>query len=317
MDIDIDLNELPIIRNSRKVIDPDNLGGLQSLKITLISNLEEWVRLIDMSITLFQYQKMIRPIETVDISQYIESVFQQTCIRLDALHLRLKRRSKNKMSTHSILFLLCDVLIDKESFILFDRKISDRIINIIKDLIHSPSFNGESVENLKKFVLSSFDVRSTPDKLIFEWRKSKYNLTLGRFEKKDFSQSKNDICCQIYFDTIRLSLLHNIEKNIKFIPTIVELGNFNCRCFYDFLNRYKISCAGPYRTQYSPNAASDCGLIYFVQSFCANDYIFNCNNSLSGIFQFSKKSILLRSDFAESYISKLPLMPDWVQNISP
>ena len=47
------------------------------------------------------------------------------------------------------------------------------------------------------------------------------------------------------------------------------------------------------------------------------DHVFNFNNSLSGIFQFSKKAIALRSDFAESYISKLPMLPDWVQKLSP
>ena len=317
MDVDLNLNNLPMSKDSRKNSEPDDLVGLQTLKITLIRNLEDWVRLIDMSITLFQYQKMIRPLETVDITQYIETVSQQICVRLDALHLRLKRRSKNKISTHSVLFLLCDILIYTESFILFDRKISDRIINITKDLIHGPSFNGESIENLKKLVLSLFDTKSAPEKLVSEWSKSKYNLKLVRFEKKDSSQSKNDISCQIYFDTIRLSLLKNIENNLQFIPSVVELGNFNCRCFNDFLNRYKISCAGPYRTQFNPNSFSNCGIIYFVNSSSEIDQVFNCNNSLSGIFQFSKKSIALRSDFAESYISKLPMLPDWVQKQSP
>jgi hypothetical protein len=317
MDVDLNLNNLPMSKDSRKNSEPDDLVGLQTLKITLIRNLEDWVRLIDMSITLFQYQKMIRPLETVDITQYIETVSQQICVRLDALHLRLKRRSKNKISTHSVLFLLCDILIYTESFILFDRKISDRIINITKDLIHGPSFNGESIENLKKLVLSLFDTKSAPEKLVSEWSKSKYNLKLVRFEKKDSSQSKNDISCQIYFDTIRLSLLKNIENNLQFIPSVVELGNFNCRCFNDFLNRYKISCAGPYRTQFNPNSFSNCGIIYFVNSSSDIDHVFNCNNSLSGIFQFSKKAIALRSDFAESYISKLPMLPDWVQKLSP
>ena len=317
MDVDLNLNNLPLSKDSRKNSEPDDLVGLQTLKITLIRNLEDWVRLIDMSITLFQYQKMIRPLETVDITQYIETVSQQICVRLDALHLRLKRRSKNKISTHSVLFLLCDILIYTESFILFDRKISDRIINITKDLIHGPSFNGESIENLKKLVLSLFDTKSAPEKLVSEWSKSKYNLKLVRFEKKDSSQSKNDISCQIYFDTIRLSLLKNIENNLQFIPSVVELGNFNCRCFNDFLNRYKISCAGPYRTQFNPNSFSNCGIIYFVNSSSDIDHVFNCNNSLSGIFQFSKKAIALRSDFAESYISKLPMLPDWVQKLSP
>ena len=317
MDVEINHNEIPIMRNPRKKDDLDNLVDLQTLKIILIKNLEKWVRLIDMSITLFQYQKMIRPLETVDISQYIETVSQQTCVRLDALHLRLKRRSKNKTSSHCILFLLCDILIYKESFILFDRKISDRIINIIKDLIHGPSFDGESIDNLKKIFFSLFEIKTAPEKLVSEWRKSKYNLTLDNFETKDSSLSKNDISCQVYFDTIRLCILNNIEKNIKFIPSIVELGNFNSRCFNDFLNRYHISCAGPYRTQFSPNSFSNCGIFYFVKSSREVDQIFNCNNSISGIFQFSKKSIMLRSDFAESYISKLPLLPDWVQKLSP
>jgi hypothetical protein len=317
MDVEMNLNELPLSTNSRKKDDLDNLVGLQTLKITLIKNLEEWVRLIDMSITLFQYQKMIRPLETIDISQYIDTVSQQTCVRLDALHLRLKRRSKNKIPTHSIIFLLCDILIYKESFILFDRKISDRIVNIIKDLIHSPSFDGESIENLRKVVLSTFNTKFAPEKIFSKWCKSKYNLTLARFETKDYSQSKNNISCQIYFDTIRLSVLKNIENNLQFIPSVIELGNFNSRSFNDFLNRYQISCAGPYRTQFSPNSFSNCGIIYFVKSSSKIDQVFNCNNSLSGIFQFSKKSILLRSDFAESYISKLPMIPDWVQKLSP
>ena len=317
MDSQINFNKLPIGKDCQKNTEPDDLVGLQTLKITLIRHLEEWVRLIDMSITLFQYQKMIRPLETVDIEQYIETVSQQICVRLDALHLRLKRRSKNKISTHSVLFLLCDILIYRESFIFFDRKISDRIVNIIKDLIHGPSFNGESIENLRRLVLSSFDSKSEPEKLVSVWGKSKYNLKLTRFQKHDFSQSKNDTSCQIYFDTIRLSMLANIEKNLKFIPSVVELGNFNCRCFNDFLNRYKISCAGPYRTQFNPNSFSNCGIIYFVNSSSEIDQVFNCNNSLSGIFQFSKKSIALRSDFAESYISKLPMLPDWVQKQSP
>jgi hypothetical protein len=112
-------------------------------------------------------------------------------------------------------------------------------------------------------------------------------------------------------------VLKNIENNLQFIPSVIELGNFNSRSFNDFLNRYQISCAGPYRTQFSPNSFSNCGIIYFVKSSSKIDQVFNCNNSLSGIFQFSKKSILLRSDFAESYISKLPMIPDWVQKLSP
>ena len=57
MDVAINLNEIPIIRNLRKKDDLDNLVDLQTLKIILIKNLEKWVRLIDMSITLFQYKK--------------------------------------------------------------------------------------------------------------------------------------------------------------------------------------------------------------------------------------------------------------------
>ena len=57
MDVEMNLNELPLSKNSRKKDDLDNLVGLQTLKITLIKNLEEWVRLIDMSITLFSIKK--------------------------------------------------------------------------------------------------------------------------------------------------------------------------------------------------------------------------------------------------------------------
>ena len=295
----------------------EDLPGLHSLKITLLKNLDDWVRLIDMSISLFQYQKMIRPLETIDIEKYIQNASSTACVRLDALHMRLKRRSKNKVTTHSMLFLISDILIYNESFILLDRKISDRIINIIKDLIHGPSFAGDSIEKLRGLILSNFGSKDQPEKLYSEWVKSRYNLQLQRFENKDYCQNKNDISCQIYYDTLRLSFLKNIENNLKFIPSIVDLGNFNSRCFTDFLVRFQISCAGPYRTQFKPNSFSNCGIIYFVKCSHKFDYVFNCNNSLSGIFKFPSKSIALRSDFAENYISKLPLLPAWVEKIGP
>ena len=294
-----------------------DLAGLRTLKITLIKSLEEWVRLIDMSIVLFRYQKMIRPIETIDIDRYIEEISQRTCVRLDAIHMRLKRRSEHEITTHSTLFLLCDILISKKSFILLDRKISDRIINIIKDLIHSPCFDGNSIEKLESMVLSIFDTKVEPENLFKIWSKSGYNSSLKRFKSHEFSQSENDITCRIYFDTIRLSLLKNVENNIKFIPSIVELGNFNCRCFNDFLIRFQISCAGPYKTQFKPSIFSNCGVLYFVKCTHEYDHVFNCNNSLSGIFQFSKKSITLRADLADAYIKKLPLLPAWIHKLSP
>ena len=295
----------------------DDLSGLKSLKITLLKNLDDWVRLIDMSISLFQYQKMIRPLETVDIEQYIQGASSTACVRLDALHMRLKRRSKNKVTTYSMLFLISDILIFNESFILLDRKISDRIINIIKDLIYGPSFDGDSIEKLRDFVLSNFNSKDEPEKLYCEWVKTRYNLQLRHFGNKDSCQSKNDSSCQIYFDSLRLAFLKNIENNLKFIPSIVDLGHFNSGCFTDFLTRFQISCAGPYRTQFKPNSFSKCGIIYFVKCSHEFDIIFNCNNSLSGIFQFPSKSIALRADLADNYISKLPLMPEWVQKTCP
>ena len=298
-------------------MDESELSGLQSLKITLVKNLDEWIRLIDMSISLFQYQKMIRPLETIDIEKYIQSALQTACVRLDALHMRLKRRSRNKVTTHSMLFLLSDILITNESFILLDRKISDRIINIIKDLIHGPSFDGDSIEKLRGLVISNFTAKDEPEKLYSEWLKTRYNLQLERFENTNSCQSKNDVSCQIYFDTLRLAMLKNVENNLKFIPSVVELGNFNSRCFTDFLKRFQISCAGPYRTQFEPNSLSNCEIIYFVNCSHEFDYVFNCNNSLSGIFQFPGKSIALRADFAQKYISKLPILPEWVQKKSP
>lgn len=272
-------------------------------------------RCLKMATALFEFQQMVRPVQMHAIREYIEEKREDIYQRLDSIHLRYKRRTAHGKSAFLILFSLCNFLTSLKSFVILDKGVQFRFFNILIDLLHGPTFKNRDPTLFLRCLKSVYEIDTMNMSSLFRaWEKSPYfseTIAVASVKCENFD---SDLLDNVYFGSFRAIVFKHLLKNLEFLPTIIELGQFNIRVFSDFLERFQIPFSGPYKKQESHTKVK---VQYFVSSNHQLDYMFNNNHSFNGVFEFPLSALVMRTDIAERYVEKLPILPNWINCIAP
>ena len=276
--------------------------------------LEDLIRFMRMGSSLLEFRKITHPVEMTNIFKYIEANREGMFQKLDSIHFRLKRAREKSRSSFFALFSLVDQFIENESVLWLDKSVQVRFVNIMYDLLDSASFRNSDPKNLVDYLYSFYEVpERTMPALLEKWRSTKYFYRPRPLiiPSQAVDPKIINLC---YFSVLIYWTEKILVKNIDFLPTFNDLGQYHIKLFSDFLEKYQIPYSGPYKKSISSENPK---LIFYVASCKKQDRLYNGNVPFHGAFSFEIEKLRLRNDLALNYVGHLPLMPDWLMTNAP
>ena len=268
-----------------------------------------------MASSLYDFQQLAKTFQTEGIRNFLDQNRESAYQKLDSIHMHLKRHIEQKRLSLVTIFTLTNFVKDYESYIFLDKGIQLRFINILTDFLLSPAYEKCDSKKLHNFLVAFYECPDTKmSTLLKSWQNS--NFFLGSVSMPNLINEKIDleILDISYFNIIVAWTDKAVRENVYYLPTYFDLGLFNVKIFFDFLERFQIPVSGPYvKNKNTDNPR----ITYYVQSQNKNDNIYNGNIPFYGIYEFPLESIILPKDLGLNYVRTLPLLPEWLMTYGP
>jgi len=230
---------------------------------------------------------------------------------LEDIHSRVKRRDERNRTSFIVLFDLYNLIANHDFCIFLEPQIHAKLCNVLSEWINSACFKVENFPKLKLFLKAHFMASDDNIKSIFlAWQKSQY----CSLEKLSQVQSERTFIKTMYFDILTNLVDRAMTENVSYLPTILELGQFNSTLFKSFLEKFSISYSGPYKKLLKNG---EYRVQYFLSSCNKADAVLNGNMPLYGVYEFRLCSLALQSDAAAKFVSNLDSLPFWLNHVPP
>ena len=254
------------------------------------------------------------------VNPALQSNFEGQIRRIKLFTQTLKKANRDEKSYFYLVFELHCFFEQCPPSFLLKKSLVKPLSQLLSLFLKSYTFESENYQDLKIFLRNFFE-DSTLDtfslakskswnQITHYWRSSPYFST----KSLDQLETTRDFVTVLYFNVLKFKFEEALEHAAFPLPSVVQIGARNINFFKNFLQKYQIPSAGPYRNSDSASPR----LLYFISSINPTDSIANNNFPLFGTFEF--RLPLTREPTFEKRLAswrKLDMMPSWLVHYPP
>jgi len=291
----------------------DDLGreSLFDEKMYLLVWLADIRRKFSMINELYKAEQVRQPKMITEIKRKNASNLDNMHRHLDEMHCHVKRRNEKGRTSFIVLFDLYSLMRSRDSCIFMEPAIAGKLIQLLDDWINGSSFKFGNFDRIRSFLRARFAAKGDDLRcLILAWKKSQF----FSYDKLIKMRSDQMYVRGLYFDLLTDQVNTILYKNISYLPSLLEVGQFSTKFFHEYLTKFEIPFAGPYKRVLNNG---DLRIEYFVSSANTADCFANARIPLYGIYEFRLTSIDLTPEQAVKYVNDLPIIPIWLTHVPP